>query len=68
MRRSVIRPICEWFKVFWKSKMERVIIDGQPYLCLFPVKDILPGEEILYSYGVEGLPWHETINYVGMAS
>ena len=59
-------------KYFVNSKMGRLIIDGQPYLCLFAIKDILPGEEILYSYGVEGLPWHEAVsglfNYVDMTN
>ena len=53
--------------------MKRLIIDGQPYyIYLHITKDILPGEQILYSYGVEGLPWHEAVsilfNYIGMAS
>ena len=36
----------------------------KPAMCLFALKVINVGEEILYDYGVKDLPWKETkVNY-----
>ena len=37
--------------------MRLVECNNIPTLCLFAVKDILRGTELLYDYGVEDLPW-----------
>lgn len=39
------------------SKMETITVDGKTQLCLFALKDINPGEEITYNYGVSDCPW-----------
>ena len=39
------------------ASMKPIEFDNTPYLCLFAVKDIFPGEEILYDYGIPNLPW-----------
>lgn len=31
--------------------------NGQPALCLFALRDINTGEELLYNYGISDLPW-----------
>lgn len=31
--------------------------NGLPELLIYATKDILPKEEVLYSYGVKNLPW-----------
>jgi len=42
------------------SKMKLIKCqDGGPSLCLFSLRDIKKGEEILYSYGVQNLPWKQ---------
>ena len=37
--------------------MKVVEVNNKPYLCLFALKDINVGEEILYDYGIKDLPW-----------
>ncbi|XP_056598229.1 uncharacterized protein LOC130416197 [Triplophysa dalaica] len=40
------------------AKMRKILdVDGKPHLCLFAIKDIDAGEEILYDYGGHNLPW-----------
>lgn len=39
------------------SKMKVVLFNETPHLCLFSIKDIQGGTEILYDYGVGNLPW-----------
>ena len=39
------------------SKMRVIEKDSGPTLCLFAVRDLFPGEEILYDYGIKHLPW-----------
>lgn len=39
------------------AKMKVLKADGKPALCLFALKDILPGHEILYDYGQKDYPW-----------
>ncbi|XP_077991881.1 uncharacterized protein LOC144446063 isoform X1 [Glandiceps talaboti] len=41
------------------SKMKLLKLDGSPVLCLFTIKDIEEGEEILCDYGVKNLPWEQ---------
>jgi len=43
--------------------MDKVLSFKKPHLCLFAKKDILPGEEILYFYGVMDQPWYKEVNY-----
>jgi SET domain-containing protein len=33
----------------------------KPILCLFAIKDINPGEEILYDYGGKHYPWEKKV-------
>ncbi|KAG1971958.1 N-lysine methyltransferase KMT5A [Pimephales promelas] len=40
-------------------KMRTVEVSGKPHLCLFAVRDILPGEEITYDYGNSDWPWRD---------
>ncbi|XP_049334436.1 N-lysine methyltransferase KMT5A-A-like [Astyanax mexicanus] len=35
----------------------KIIVDGEPHLCLFAVRDISPGEEVTYDYGGTDWPW-----------
>ncbi|WAR15191.1 KT5AA-like protein [Mya arenaria] len=37
--------------------MKTLEFNKRPYLCLFAAKDIPQGEELLYDYGIEDLPW-----------
>ncbi|XP_026115019.1 histone-lysine N-methyltransferase set-1-like [Carassius auratus] len=44
-------------------KMRTVEVSRKPHLCLFAVRDILPGEEITYNYGDSDWPWRvKTLN------
>ncbi|XP_067227718.1 uncharacterized protein [Chanodichthys erythropterus] len=38
-------------------KMRTLEVSSKPHLCLFAVRDILPGEEITYNYGDSDWPW-----------
>ncbi|KAJ8306755.1 hypothetical protein KUTeg_015692, partial [Tegillarca granosa] len=40
--------------------MKKVRIDNKPYLCLFAIRNIEVGEELLYNYGVD-LPWETMV-------
>ena len=39
------------------AKMKVVPVENIPTLCLFSVKDIHGGEEVLYDYGEKDYPW-----------
>ncbi len=41
--------------------MKTIRVDGEPHLCLFAVKDISPGEEIMYNYGDSDWPWRSKV-------
>jgi hypothetical protein len=43
------------------AKMKIVIVKGEPILCLFANKDIVPGSEILYDYGQKHYPWEKKV-------
>ncbi|CAB4006322.1 histone-lysine N-methyltransferase mes-4-like [Paramuricea clavata] len=44
------------------AKMKMVIAKNrQPILCLFAIKDIDPGKEILYDYGQKHYPWEKKV-------
>ena len=47
------------------SKMKKVVVNGRPHLCLFAVKDILPGEQVVFNYGdsEEHLFWRRKVAY-----
>ncbi|XP_060737697.1 uncharacterized protein LOC132853771 [Tachysurus vachellii] len=38
-------------------KVETIIVNGTPHLCLFSIRDIFPGEEVTYNYGDSSWPW-----------
>ncbi|XP_049321904.1 uncharacterized protein LOC125782303 isoform X7 [Astyanax mexicanus] len=42
-------------------KIKVVEVDGMPTLCLFALRDILPGEEINYNYGDSDWPWRKQV-------
>ncbi|XP_039519797.1 uncharacterized protein LOC120473826 isoform X4 [Pimephales promelas] len=44
------------------SKMKTITVDRKPHLCLFAIKDISPGEEIMYNYGDSDWPWRSKIS------
>uniref|UniRef100_A0A672YNR5 SET domain-containing protein n=1 Tax=Sphaeramia orbicularis TaxID=375764 RepID=A0A672YNR5_9TELE len=37
------------------------ILDGMPHLCLFAIRDIVPGEEVTYNYGDSDWPWRKQV-------
>ena len=43
--------------------MRKIVVDGQPRLCLFAKKDITEGTEIRYDYGEPSpvLPWRKEV-------
>ncbi|KAG2458704.1 KT5AB methyltransferase, partial [Polypterus senegalus] len=43
-------------------KIKKLAVDGMPHLCLFALRDILPGEEITYSYGDGPWPWRKQVS------
>ena len=43
------------------AEMRRLYIDEHPYLAVFATRDILPGEEIRYDYGIKTLPWRQAM-------
>ena len=47
---------------FPNAVMKVVVVDGAPHLCLFAVKEISPGDEITFDYGVPNLPWRERVS------
>ena len=38
----------------------------RPHLCLFAIRDIKQGEELLYDYGVDNLPWMNQVHVCTM--
>ena len=46
------------------AKMKIVMMYGLPKLCLFASETILKGDEIVYDYGVENLPWREKVKQI----
>ncbi|CAJ1081294.1 hypothetical protein F2P79_020338 [Xyrichtys novacula] len=42
-------------------KMKKIVAEGKPYLCLFALRDIHPGEEIVYNYGDSDWPWRKQV-------
>ncbi|XP_076857260.1 histone-lysine N-methyltransferase set-1-like [Brachyhypopomus gauderio] len=42
-------------------KMKKIVVNGRPHLCLFAIKNILPGEEITYDYGDSAWPWRSLV-------
>lgn len=42
---------------FPNCKMKTVEVQGRPHLCLFALRDIMPGEELHYNYGNADWPW-----------
>jgi hypothetical protein len=40
-------------------KMKIVIVKREPILCLFAIKDIVPGSGILYDYRQKHYPWEK---------
>ena len=49
-------------KYYPNARMKKFIVANVPHLCLFAIKDIDIGEEIVYFYGVDNLPWHERVS------
>ena len=47
--------------LFPNAKMKLIVTYNEPHLCLFAERDINKGEEILYRYGVDNLPWYEKV-------
>lgn len=41
--------------------MKQIEEDGMPHLCLFANRHISVGEEIVYFYGENNLPWHKEV-------
>ncbi|XP_016427513.1 probable histone-lysine N-methyltransferase set-1, partial [Sinocyclocheilus rhinocerous] len=39
--------------------MKKIVTEGKPNLCLFALRDIVPGEEITYDYGESIWPWRK---------
>lgn len=42
-------------------KMRTIQVDGMLHLCLFALRDIVPGEEITYNYGESDWPWRKQV-------
>lgn len=42
-------------------KLSIIDVDNNPSLCLFALRDINEGEELLYNYGVNNLPWKKKV-------
>ena len=40
-------------------KMNVVVVNRRPHLCLFTTRDIPAGEELRYDYNVPNLPWRK---------
>lgn len=43
-------------------KLATLDVSGQPTLCLFALRNIEKGEELLYNYGISDLPWKKNPN------
>uniref|UniRef100_A0A3B3TG06 Uncharacterized LOC111855400 n=1 Tax=Paramormyrops kingsleyae TaxID=1676925 RepID=A0A3B3TG06_9TELE len=42
--------------------IKRIIVGRQPHLCIFAMRDIIPGEELTYTYGDADCPWREKVS------
>ena len=42
-------------------KMQTIQVDNMPHLCLFAIRDIVPGEEVTYNYGDSDWPWRKQV-------
>ena len=42
-------------------KMKKLMIDEKPRLCLYALRDLVVGEQLLYDYGVVDLPWRKSM-------
>ncbi|XP_073716136.1 uncharacterized protein [Misgurnus anguillicaudatus] len=45
------------------SKMKIITVNRKPHLCLFAVKNISPGDEIMYNYGDSDWPWRNKVTF-----
>ncbi|XP_035390883.1 uncharacterized protein LOC113568688 isoform X2 [Electrophorus electricus] len=50
------------------TRMKKIIVQGKPHLCLFAIRDIMPGEEITYDYGGSDWPWRKKSTYEDTAT
>jgi len=41
------------------AAMKLLYVGDKPHLAIFATKDICPGDEIKYDYGVKNLPWRK---------
>ena len=39
-----------------------VLVNGEPRICFFAIKNIPNGNELRYDYGVSGLPWRDKLH------
>ena len=46
------------------AKMKLLIIKNMPILCLFALKDIPAGQEIMYDYGGKNYPWMKKVCFL----
>jgi len=46
------------------AKMKVVTIDSIPHLCLFTLCEMLPGEQVLYDYGIKNLPFKDKVSII----
>jgi len=37
-------------------------VDGKPHLCIFAIRDMKSGEQVLYDYGVAKLPFTDLVS------
>ncbi|XP_059204962.1 histone-lysine N-methyltransferase set-1-like [Centropristis striata] len=42
-------------------KVQTIQVENMPHLCLFAIRDIMPGEEVTYNYGDSDWPWRKQI-------
>lgn len=43
------------------AKMKIVVVNDMPILCLFALKKIQQGDEVLYDYGQKHYPWENKV-------
>jgi len=41
------------------ATMKLLYVGDEPHLVTFATKDICPGEEVKYDYGIKNLPWRK---------
>ena len=61
--RRIGRYINDSSRAYINSSMKKVIVNNQPKLCLFALKEIDEGTEIRYDYGEPSsvLPWRKEV-------